>query len=195
MTNTNDREFLVFGSPYIGEEEIREVVDSLRSCWLGTGPKVARFERDFAAYKGVSEKNVAAVNSCTAALHISMIAAGIGPGDEVITTPLTFAATVNAIIHSGATPVLADVDPKTMNIDPAQVEQRITPKTRALVIVHLGGTALRDGCAASHRAQAPPHPDRRLRPCHRNRVPRAQGGDLRRVRLLQLLCDQERRHR
>jgi dTDP-4-amino-4,6-dideoxygalactose transaminase len=123
----------------IGEEEIAEVADSLRSGWLGTGPKVARFEREFAVYKGISDKNVAAVNSCTAALHISMIAAGIGSGDEVITTPLTFAATVNAIIHSGGTPVLADVDPQTMNIDPDQVEQKITSKTRALVIVHLAG--------------------------------------------------------
>lgn len=139
MNSAHDTEFLVFGSPHIGEEEIGEVVDSLKSCWLGTGPKVARFEKDFATYKGLAEKNVAAVNSCTAALHISMIAAGIGPGDEVITTPLTFAATVNAIIHSGATPVLADVDPRTMNIDPAQVEQRITPRTRALVVVHLAG--------------------------------------------------------
>lgn len=139
MDHPPEEKFLVFGSPLIGEEEIAEVADSLRSCWLGTGPKVARFEQDFAAYKGVAEKSVAAVNSCTAALHISMIAAGIGPGDEVITTPLTFAATVNAIIHSGATPVLADVDPQAMNIDPAQVEARITSKTRALVIVHLAG--------------------------------------------------------
>lgn len=139
MNHPHADKFLVFGSPLIGEEEIAEVTESLRSCWLGTGPKVARFEKDFAAYKGVPEKNVAAVNSCTAALHISMIASGIGPGDEVITTPLTFAATVNAIIHSGATPVLADVDPQTMNIDPAQVERRITPRTRALLIVHLTG--------------------------------------------------------
>lgn len=139
MNQPHEDKFLVFGSPLIGEEEIAEVTESLRSGWLGTGPKVARFEGDFAAYKGVSEKNVAAVNSCTAALHISMIAAGIGAGDEVITTPLTFAATVNAIIHSGATPVLADVDPQTMNIDPAQVQARITSKTRALVIVHLAG--------------------------------------------------------
>jgi len=139
MNHPHEEKFLVFGSPLIGEEEIAEVTESLRSCWLGTGPKVARFERDFATYKSVSEKNVAAVNSCTAALHISMIAAGIGPGDEVITTPLTFAATVNAIIHSGATPVLADVDPQTMNIDPGQVEARITSKTRAMVIVHLAG--------------------------------------------------------
>lgn len=139
MNHSHEDKFLVFGSPLIGEEEVAEVSESLRSGWLGTGPKVARFERDFAAYKGVSEKCVAAVNSCTAALHISMIAAGIGPGDEVITTPLTFAATVNAIIHSGATPVLADVDPQTMNIDPGQVERRITAKTRALLIVHLTG--------------------------------------------------------
>lgn len=131
--------FLVYGSPQIEEAEIAEVVDSLRSGWLGTGPKVARFEHDFAAYKGVAENRVAAVNSCTAALHISLIAAGIGPGDEVITTPMTFAATVNAIIHSGATPVLADVDPVTMNIDPAEIEARITPRTRAILPVHLAG--------------------------------------------------------
>ncbi|MFQ5401644.1 MAG: DegT/DnrJ/EryC1/StrS family aminotransferase [Anaerolineae bacterium] len=132
-------DFLVYGAPQIEEAEIAEVVDSLRSGWLGTGPKVARFEHDFAAYKGVPENRVAAVNSCTAALHISLIAAGIGPGDEVITTPMTFAATVNAIIHSGATPVLADVDPVTMNIDPAEIEARITPRTRAILPVHLAG--------------------------------------------------------
>ncbi|MBE3572778.1 MAG: aminotransferase class I/II-fold pyridoxal phosphate-dependent enzyme, partial [Moorella humiferrea] len=124
-------DFLIFGSPAIGEEEIEEVVKTLRSGWLGTGPKVARFESDFATYKGV--EHAAAVNSCTAALHLSILAAGIGPGDEVITTPLTFCATVNAIIHAGATPVLADVDAKTMNIDPAQVEAKISPKTRAIL--------------------------------------------------------------
>lgn len=132
-------EFLVFGSPALGEAEIEEVVQSMRSGWLGTGPKVARFERDFAAYKGVAENRVAAVNSCTAALHVSLIASGIGPGDEVITTPMTFAATVNAIIHSGATPVLADIDPVTMNIDPAQIEARISDKTRAILPVHMAG--------------------------------------------------------
>ncbi|RMG89607.1 MAG: DegT/DnrJ/EryC1/StrS family aminotransferase, partial [Chloroflexi bacterium] len=131
--------FLVFGAPHITDAEINEVVDSLRVGWLGTGPKVARFEHDFATYKNVPENRVAAVNSCTAALHISMIAAGIGPGDEVITTPLTFCATVNAIIHSGATPVLADVNPVTMNIDPAQIEQKITPRTKAIVPVHFAG--------------------------------------------------------
>jgi dTDP-4-amino-4,6-dideoxygalactose transaminase len=129
--------FLVFGAPQIGEAEIEEVVASLRSGWLGTGPKVERFENDFRAYKGVD--HAVAVNSCTAALHLSMLAAGVGPGDEVITTALTFVATVNAIIHAGATPVLADVDPKTMNIDPAEVERRITPRTKAILPVHFAG--------------------------------------------------------
>jgi dTDP-4-amino-4,6-dideoxygalactose transaminase len=132
-------EFLVFGSPALGEAEIEEVVQCMRSGWLGTGPKVAQFERDFATYKGVPENHVAAVNSCTAALHVSLIAAGIGPGDEVITTPMTFCATVNAIIHSGATPVLADIEPVSFNIDPVQIEARITSKTRAIVPVHMSG--------------------------------------------------------
>jgi dTDP-4-amino-4,6-dideoxygalactose transaminase len=129
--------FLTFGAPLIGEAEIGEVVDSLRSGWLGTGPKVARFERDFAAYKGADQ--AVAVNSCTAALHLSLLAAGLGPGDEVITTPLTFCATVNAILHAGATPVLADVDPITFNLDPAAVAARITPRTRAILPVHFAG--------------------------------------------------------
>jgi len=129
--------FLTFGAPLIGEDEIAEVVDSLRSGWLGTGPKTARFERDFAAYKGADQ--AVAVNSCTAALHLSLLAAGLGPGDEVITTPLTFCATVNAILHAGATPVLADVDPVTFNLDPAAVAARITPRTRAILPVHFAG--------------------------------------------------------
>lgn len=130
-------QFLVFGSPLIESAEIDEVVASLHSGWLGTGPKVARFENEFAAYKGVA--HTAAVNSCTAALHLSLLAADLHPGDEVITTPLTFCATVNAILHAGATPVLADVDPVTMNIDPARVEAKITPRTRALLPVHFAG--------------------------------------------------------
>ena len=130
-------DFLVFGAPAIEDDEIQEVVSSMKSGWLGTGPKVARFEADFAEYKGV--KYTAAVNSCTAALHLSMLAAGLEPGDEVITTPMTFCATVNAIIHAGATPVLADVDPATMNIDPNEVENRITSKTRAILPVHFAG--------------------------------------------------------
>ncbi|MBE0447283.1 MAG: DegT/DnrJ/EryC1/StrS family aminotransferase [Actinobacteria bacterium] len=109
----------------------------MESGWLGTGPKVAQFERDFAAYKGA--RFVAALNSCTAALHLSILAAGIKPGDEVITTPMTFCASINAIIHAGAVPVLADIDPKTMNIDPEQVEVKITSKTRAILPVHFAG--------------------------------------------------------
>ena len=133
----SQNDFLVFGAPVIENDEIQEVVSSMKSGWLGTGPKVARFEADFARYKGV--KYTAAVNSCTAALHLSMLAAGLEPGDEVITTPMTFCATVNAIIHAGATPVLADVDPATMNIDPNEVENRITSKTRAILPVHFAG--------------------------------------------------------
>ncbi len=130
-------DFLVFGAPVIEQAEIDEVVASLKSGWLGTGPKVARFERDFAAYKGVS--HAIAVNSCTAALHLSLLAANLQPGDEVITTALTFCSSVNAIIHSGATPVLADIDSQTMNVDPTQVEARITSKSRAILPVHFAG--------------------------------------------------------
>jgi len=129
--------FIIFGAPDIHESEINEVVSSLRSGWLGTGPKVDHFEREFAAYKKVT--HAAALNSCTAALHLSILAAGIQPGDEVITTPLTFCATVNAIIHAGAVPVLADVNPRTMNIDPEQVQNKINPKTKALLPVHFAG--------------------------------------------------------
>lgn len=132
-------DFIVFGAPDIQQPEIDEVVDSLLSGWLGTGPKVARFEADFAVYKGVEPEQVAALNSCTAALHVSMLAAGVGPGDEVITTAMTFCATVNAIIHSGATPVLADVDIGTVNIDPGAIESKITPNTKAIIPVHFAG--------------------------------------------------------
>lgn len=137
-TRSKDR-FLVFGAPAIEDAEIQEVVASMRSGWLGTGPKVARFEEDLKTYKGA--RHAIAVNSCTAALQLSLLAASLKPGDEVITTPLTFCATVNAIIHANAKPVLADVDPTTMNIDPAQVEARITPKTRAILPVHFAGRA------------------------------------------------------
>jgi dTDP-4-amino-4,6-dideoxygalactose transaminase len=131
--------FIVFGAPKIEQDEIDEVVRCLESGWIGTGPRVARFEKEFACYKG--QPFAAAVSSCTAAMHLSVLAAGIGPGDEVITTPMTFCATVNAIIHAGATPVLADIDPVTMNIDPAEVEVRITPKTKAILLVHFAGRA------------------------------------------------------
>jgi dTDP-4-amino-4,6-dideoxygalactose transaminase len=130
-------EFLVFGAPAIGEAEVEEVVDSIRSGWLGTGPKVARFEEEFRRYRGA--EYAVAVNSCTAALHLSMLASGLGAGDEVITTPMTFCASVNAIIHAGATPVLADIDERTMNIDPEAVEAKVTARTRVLMPVHFAG--------------------------------------------------------
>jgi dTDP-4-amino-4,6-dideoxygalactose transaminase len=132
--------FLVFGSPAVEQAELDAVAAVMKSSWLGTGPKVAQFEKDFYAYKGGGTFPVA-VNSCTAALHLSMLAAEIEPGSEVITTALTFCATVNSIIHAGLKPVLADVDPVTMNIDPQDVERRITPRTRAIIPVHFAGRA------------------------------------------------------
>lgn len=135
MRDKND--FLVFGAPLIGEEEIEEVVACLRSGWIGKGPRVDALEEAFRDYRGASY--AVAVSSCTAALHLSLLASGLEPGDEVITSPLTFCATVNAIIHAGLTPVLADVDPVTQNIDPAKVEASITPRTRAVLPVHFAG--------------------------------------------------------
>ena len=131
--------FLIFGSPLIEEPEISDVVECLRSGWLGTGPRVAKFEEEFRRYKGVG--HAVAVSSCTAALHLSILAAGIGPGDEVITTPLTFCATVNAILHAGATPILADVDLATMNIDPAEVEKKIAKNEMKYPIGKAKGSA------------------------------------------------------
>jgi dTDP-4-amino-4,6-dideoxygalactose transaminase len=132
-----DDHFLVFGAPAIEDAEIQEVIATLKSGWLGTGPKTARFEADISSYKG--GPHAVAVNSCTAALHLSLLASGVSQGDEVITTPLTFCATVNAIIHAGATPVLADIDPLTMNIDPDAVEAAITERTKVILPVHFAG--------------------------------------------------------
>ena len=131
------RDFLSFSPPLIGEEEISEVVDTLRSDWITTGPKTKRFEKEFAAY--LDAPGALALNSCTAALHTALAALGIGPGDEVITTPMTFAASVNVIEHVGARPILVDVEPDTLNIDPAQVAAAITPRTRAVLPVHYAG--------------------------------------------------------
>lgn len=131
--------FIVFGAPDIRREEIDEVVDSLESGWLGTGPKVQRFENEFAVYRRVPTDRVAALNSCTAALHVSMLAAGIGAGDEVITTAMTFCATVNAVIHAGGIPVPIDIEPDSLNIDPQLLESKITSRTRAIIPVHFAG--------------------------------------------------------
>ena len=131
------KNFLVFGKPFIGEEEIQEVVDTIRSGWWGTGPKVESFEKKFASY--THSKYALAVNSATAGLHIALKALGIGPGDEVITTPLTFCSTVNMILHCGATPVFADVDRSDWNIDPLEIEKKLSQRTKAIVPVHLHG--------------------------------------------------------
>ena len=133
------KEFLVFGQPLIEETEIDEVVNSLRAAWPGTGPKVSRFEELVRQYKGV--KHAIAVSSCTAGLHLSVLALRLQPGDEVITTPLTFCATVNAIIHAGGTPVLADIDPETSNISPEEICKKISRKTKAILPVHFAGRA------------------------------------------------------
>jgi dTDP-4-amino-4,6-dideoxygalactose transaminase len=130
------RPFIPFHKPSIGNSEIEEVVATLRSGWLTTGPRTAQFEKEFAEY--VQAPFSLAVNSCTSALHLALTSLNIGAGDEVITTPLTFCATVNSILHVGATPVLADVG-EDGNIDPVWITERITERTRAIVPVHLAG--------------------------------------------------------
>jgi dTDP-4-amino-4,6-dideoxygalactose transaminase len=131
------RDFLPFSPPLVGEEEIREVVDTLRSPWITTGPKTRRFEEELTAF--LRAPGTLALNSCTAAMHTALAVLGIGPGDEVITTPMTFTATANVIEHVGARPVFADVEPDTLNIDPDKVAAAITPRTRALLPVHYSG--------------------------------------------------------
>lgn len=131
--------FLPYNEPEVGEDEVRAVSEAILSRWITRGALTAQFEQALAARLGVSE--VVALSSCTAGLHLGLLASGIGPGDEVITTPLTFAASVNAIIHAGAQPVLADIDPDTGNLSPALVERVVTPKTRAVMVVHYGGHA------------------------------------------------------
>jgi dTDP-4-amino-4,6-dideoxygalactose transaminase len=131
------KNYLVFGAPQIEQPEIDEVTDCLQTGWLGTGPKVAKFESAFRDYTGATY--AMAVNSCTAGLHLSMLVAGLKPGDEVITTPMTFCATVNTIIHAGGIPLLTDCDRDTMLIDPERIEDTITQRTRAIVPVHLCG--------------------------------------------------------
>jgi dTDP-4-amino-4,6-dideoxygalactose transaminase len=132
-----DDPYIVFGSPSIGEEEIEAVTQTLRSCWIGTGPKVHAFEDAMRRHTGA--EHAMAVGSCTAALHLAMVVSGVGPGDEVITTPMTFAATANAVVHTGATPVFVDCRRDTMNIDPEAIEAAITPRTKAILPVHFAG--------------------------------------------------------
>ena len=132
--------FIPFHVPDIGHEEIAEVVDSLTSGWLTTGPKTRRFEADFASYIG-ADVEALAVNSATSGLHLALEAIGVGPGDEVITTPFTFTATAEVIRYLGAHPVFVDVKEDTLNIDPAAIEAAITSKTKAIMPVHFAGLA------------------------------------------------------
>ena len=132
-------EFLPFALPEIGDEEIAEVVDALRSGWITTGPKTRRFEEEFAAFLGAQQLHAVAVNSATAGLHLALEAAGVGPGDEVITTTHTFTATAEVVRYLGADPVFVDIAPQSYCIDPELVEAAISPRTRAIVPVHYAG--------------------------------------------------------
>jgi dTDP-4-amino-4,6-dideoxygalactose transaminase len=131
--------FLPYSPPLLGEEEIEEVAATLRSDWITTGPRTKAFESQFGEYVSAPGATSLMLNSCTAGLHVALVALGIGPGDEVIVPTLTFAATANVVEHVGATPVLVDVEPDTLCIDPAAVERAITPRTRALIPVHYAG--------------------------------------------------------
>ncbi|MGD2164530.1 MAG: DegT/DnrJ/EryC1/StrS family aminotransferase [Anaerolineae bacterium] len=131
------REFLPFNRPDIGQGEIDELTETLRSGWLTTGPRTKEFERRFAEYVGV--RQAIAVNSCTGGLHVALAAADVGPGDEVIVPTMTFCATTNVVIHVGATPVLVDVEPDTLNMDARSLEAAITARTKAAIPVHLYG--------------------------------------------------------
>ena len=137
MSTSGDSDYLPFCRPSIGEEEIAEVVDTLRSVWLTTGPKTHAFEQAFGAYTGASHS--VALNSCTAGLHLALLASGVNEGDEVILPSLTFCATANVIVHRRATPVFAEIDEASYTLDPASFEQRITPRTKAVIPVHHGG--------------------------------------------------------
>ena len=134
-------EFLPYALPEIGDEEIAEVIDALKSGWITTGPKARRFETDFSAFLGDEGLHSIAVNSATAGLHLALEGLGIGPGDEVITTTHTFTATAEVVRYLGADVRLVDIDPATMNIDPAAIEAAITPRTKALMPVHYAGLA------------------------------------------------------
>ena len=129
--------FLPFSPPSITEAEIEAVVDTLRSDWITTGPKTRQFEQDFAEYIGAEA--ALALNSCTAGLHLALVTLGIGPGDAVITTPMTFCSSVNVIEHVGATPVLTDIEPETLTLDPKQVGEAVTSRTKAIMPVHYSG--------------------------------------------------------
>mgnify|MGYP001443117559 CR=1 FL=1 len=129
--------YIKFSQPLIEQKEISEVIKTLKSGWLTTGNKTKIFEKNFLKYKNA--KYAVALNSCTAAIHLSLMCLGLKPEDEVITSALTFCSTVNSIIHAGGRPILADVERDTQNIDPKDIEKKITKKTKAILVVHFGG--------------------------------------------------------
>jgi dTDP-4-amino-4,6-dideoxygalactose transaminase len=133
----NDR-FLPFALPEISEDEISEVISTLRAGWVTTGPKTKQFEQDFAGFLG-GDVEAIAVNSATAGLHLGLEALGVGPGDEVITTTHTFTATAEVIRYLGADPVFVDIDPNSLCIDVNGIESAITKRTKAIIPVHFGG--------------------------------------------------------
>ncbi len=146
--------FITFGAPDIGDAEVQAVTATLRSGWLGTGPRVAEFEAAMAAYRHAAAAQAVALNSCTAALHLSLLAAGVGPGDEVVTPALTFCSAANAVLHTGATPVLADVDAATMNMNADGLRAVLTPRTRAVIALHFAGRPCEmDGILEAAREQ------------------------------------------
>ena len=130
-------EFLPFHRPWIDEAMVEEVGEALRSGWLTRGPRTERFEAAFQQYIGC--RNAIGLNSCTAGLHLALVALGLGPGDEVITSPITFPATANVIVHQGAKPVFVDVEERTLNLNPAKIEEKITLRTKAIIPVHFAG--------------------------------------------------------
>ena len=178
---------LPLSRPSLGEEEIGEVLDVIRSGWITSGPRVKRFEEEFSRYVGA--RHAVAVNSCTAALHVALLAHGMGRGDEVITSSMTWSATVNMIEVAGAKPVFADVDRKTLQITPESVAAAVTERTRAILPVHFAGQACdlrRTGC---HRDTSRPDDDTRCSACRGHRVPRQADWQRRGDGLFQLSSD------
>src|SRR5262245_52383358 len=139
MPRTGVASVIPVAIPYLGEEEARAAQEVIRSGWVTQGPKVAEFERAVADYCGAA--HAVAVSNCTAALHLALLALGVGPGDEVICPSMSFIATANAVRHAGATPVFAEVDPQTYNLDPDAAEEAITPRAKEIMVVHQVGLA------------------------------------------------------
>jgi perosamine synthetase len=145
-------DYLAFGRPDFSASEIRAVVRVMKSGWVGMGPEVIAFEQELAAHLGVP--HVVTVNSCTSALHLSLIVSGVGPGDEVIVPSLTWCSTANAALFVGAKPVFCDIDPDTLSVTEASIAKRVTARTKAVIAVHFGGRAIN---VAALRKSLPRH--------------------------------------